>query len=248
MPDKEWYREWFSSPYYQLMYFNRNEEEAENFLKLLITQLHIQPQSKLFDVACGQGRYSRVLANMGYYVTGIDISFEAIAEAKKYENNSLEFFQHDMRLPFRINYFDAAFNFFTSFGYFRTEREHADAIRTIASSLKLNGLLVFDYLNVHYAEDNMVKKEEQHAGNVIFHITRWHDEKHFFKQIQVQDGNKIIKHLFTEKVVKFSPGDFTDMLAYHGMQVQQVFGDYNLGSYNVKTSPRMIIVARKIHY
>lgn len=248
MPDKEWYREWFSSPYYHLMYFNRNEEEAGRFLQLLIDHLHVKPRSKLFDVACGSGRYSKVLASMGFEVTGIDISFEAIAKAKKYETDNLEFFQHDMRLPFRINYFDAAFNFFTSFGYFRTEREHTDAIRTIAGSLKLNGLLVFDYLNVHYAEDNMVKKEEQQAGNVTFHITRWHDEKHFFKQIQVQDGNKIIKHLFTEKVVKFSPGDFTDMLAYQGMQVQQIFGNYNLGSYNVKSSPRMIIVARKMHY
>ena len=39
-----------------------------------------------------------------------------------------------MRLPFWINYFDFAFNFFTSFGYFRTEREHYNAVRTIAQS------------------------------------------------------------------------------------------------------------------
>ncbi|MBI1692779.1 MAG: hypothetical protein FYV88_5020, partial [Bacteroidetes bacterium] len=36
--------------------------------------------------------------------------------------------------PFWINYFDYAFNFFTSFGYFRTRREHDNAIRSLAGS------------------------------------------------------------------------------------------------------------------
>ena len=35
------------------------------------------------------------------------------------------------------------------------------------------------------------------------------------------------------------------MLAYHQMQVQEVFGDYDLNNYDVKKSPRMIIVAKK---
>jgi hypothetical protein len=30
------------------------------------------------------------------------------------------------------------------------------------------------------------------------------------------------------------------------MQVQEVFGDYQLGSYDVRKSPRMIIVAKKV--
>ena len=66
-----------------------------------------------------------------------------------------------MRLPFRINYYDYAFNFFTSFGYFNTQREHDNAIRTIAQSLKKKGCLVMDYLNVHYAEDHMIHQSEK---------------------------------------------------------------------------------------
>jgi hypothetical protein len=49
-----------------------------------------------------------------------------------------------------------------------------------------------------------------------------------------------------EKVAKFSLGDFTDMLAYQGMQVQEVFGDYQLNDYHVKNSPRMIIIASRM--
>jgi hypothetical protein len=51
---------------------------------------------------------------------------------------------------------------------------------------------------------------------------------------------------FTEKVSKFSFGDFNDMLSYHGLQVQEVFGDYQLGNYDVRTKPRLIIIAKKV--
>jgi len=40
-------------------------------------------------------------------------------------------------------------------------------------------------------------------------------------------------------------GDFTEMLAYQGMQVQEVFGDYQFGSYDVRKTPRLIVVASK---
>jgi SAM-dependent methyltransferase len=151
-----------------------------------------------------------------------------------------------MRLPFYINYFDYAFNFFTSFGYFHTRREHDSAMRTIAQSLKPHGTFVIDYLNAHYVEDHFVKSEELPAEDVLFHITRWHDDEHFFKQIQLKEPDGSLRHLATEKVAKFTLGDFTDMLAYQQMQVQEVFGDYSLGNYDVRKSPRMIIIAKKI--
>lgn len=78
-------------------------------------------------------------------------------------------YQHDMRLPFRVNYFDYAFNFFTSFGYFQTQRENDNAIRTIAQSIKPTGTFVMDYLNVHFAEDNLVHRSEKEIEGVKFH-------------------------------------------------------------------------------
>ena len=243
---KEWYKDWFNSPYYDILYYKRNEHEAAAFIKLLLSYLKPKEGSYMLDVACGKGRHSRVLAENGFDVTGIDISNNAITAAKEYETDKLHFFWHDMRLPFFINYFDFAFNFFTSFGYFHTDREHNNAIRTIAQSLKNNGLFVIDYLNVHYAKDHLVKSETTTLDDIPFHISRWQDDTHFFKQIQIEKpGRHDLKHLYTEKVAKFTLGDFTDMLAYQDMQVQEVFGDYQLGSYNVRKSPRMIIVAKK---
>jgi len=178
-------------------------------------------------------------------VTGIDLSPESINEALANEAENLQFFCHDMRLPFFINYFDYAFNFFTSFGYFSTRREHDNAIRTIAQSIRQKGCFVMDYLNVHYAEDHLVHQSEQEVDGVNFIITKWYDETHFFKKIIVEDEAYPEPHVFTEKVAKFSLGDFTEMFAYQGLQIEEVFGDYAFGNYHVRKSPRLIMIARK---
>ena len=252
MPGKSWYEQWFDSPFYHRLYFERDEKEATAFIHKLLAHLSPAPQSRMLDVACGRGRHSKILASMGHFVTGIDLSPGSIAYAKKNlqgsssgQTDHLEFYVHDMRLPFYINYFDYAFNFFTSFGYFKTRREHDDAIRTIVKSLKQTGVLVIDYLNVHYAEGRLVHNEIKKIETTTYKIHRWDDEMHFYKKITVEDPSLIRSLEFIEQVSKFSLGDFTDMLSYQGMQVKEVFGDYELNGYDVRKTSRLIIVAQK---
>ena len=246
METTPWFKDWFNSPYYHQLYFKRDEAEAAKFINTLIDYLKPAPGSVMLDIACGKGRHSRQLASKGFNVTGIDLSEDSIREAKKFESENLQFFVHDMRLPFWINYFDYAFNFFTSFGYFNTRREHDNSIRTIAQSIKPNGILVLDYLNVHYAEDHLVHKSEVKIDDINYFITKWFDETHFYKKIVVEDDelDNPIEH--QEKVAKFSLGDFTEMFSYHQLQIQEVFGDYNFNSYHIKNSPRMLMIAKKI--
>jgi SAM-dependent methyltransferase len=246
MAAQEWYRDWFNSTYYHKLYFERDETEAQHFITKLVSHLKPAANTRMLDIACGRGRHSRFLASKGFDVTGIDISFDSISFAKQFESDNLHFYQHDMRLPSWINYFDYAFNFFTSFGYFNTRREHDDAMRTIAQSLKKNGVLLFDYLNVHYTEARLVHNESKQIGETEYEIHRWHDEAFFYKRIIVQDPALERPIDYTEKVAKFSLGDFTDMLSYQQMQVTEVFGDYELNGYDVKKTQRLIVIARKI--
>jgi len=175
---KLWYKEWFDSPFYHRLYFERDEQEAKEFISGLIHFLEAAPGSRMLDVACGRGRHSRILADMQFDVTGTDLSFRSIEFAKQLQHQSLRqqdnlnFYQHDTRLPFWINYFDYAFNFFTSFGYFATRREHDDAMRTIAASLKPRGVFVIDYLNVHYVEDHLVHQEIKNVSGTTYQIVR----------------------------------------------------------------------------
>src|SRR5215218_11305382 len=120
----EWFKEWFDSAFYHKLYFNRDEKEAQAFISNLLSHLQPAATSRMLDAGCGRGRHARFLASKGFDVTGFDLSHNSIAYAKQFEAENLHFYQHDMRLPSWINYFDVTFNFFTSFGYFPTRREH----------------------------------------------------------------------------------------------------------------------------
>ena len=107
---KSWYRSWFNSPYYHLLYADRDEKEAAEFINNLVDHLKPQPGSRMLDVACGNGRHARQLATKGFQVTGIDLSENSISEAENDQSENLHFFVHDMRKLFWINYFDYTFN------------------------------------------------------------------------------------------------------------------------------------------
>ena len=247
MSEKPWYEEWFNSPYYHQLYFNKDENEARAIIESIIARLSPPPGARMLDVACGKGRHSRILASLGFDVTGLDLAPDSISEAKKWETDHLHFYLHDMRLPYIINYFDYAFNFFTSFGYFRTRRENENFIRTIADALKEGAYLVMDYLNVHYAETYLRPREYKEIDGIGFYLTRWFDEDRFYKKIEVEDENRTDPYIIVERVSKFTLGDFIDMFAFHGIQVQDVFGDYQFQPYDVKNSPRLLMIARKMN-
>jgi len=243
----DWFRQWFNSPYYHKLYFERDEHEAASFIDSLLVYLQPASGSLMLDVACGRGRHARMLAAKGFDVTGFDLSPDSIDFARQFENDHLHFYEHDVRAPFWINYFDYAFNFFTSFGYFRTEREHHNAIRTISQSLKSNGVFVIDYLNAQYAEEHLVPESEKEIDGVHYHLTKKCDETHFYKKIIIADKTLKEPLEFVEKVEKFSLADFKRMLESNGFQIQQVFGDYLLQEYDEKRSPRLLLIAKKVN-
>ena len=105
-----------------------------------------------------------------------------------------------MRLPFRINYFDVVFNFFTSFGYFETRHENENALRTLANSLNPGGRLVLDYLNSVYVAAHLVVDEVKEKDNVVFDIRREMSNGKFLKQINILDKKQLQRLSFTESV------------------------------------------------
>ena len=238
-----WFKDWFNSPYYHKLYAHRDALEAADFIDKLIEHLQPKKGAKMLDVACGKGRHSMQLAANGFDVTGIDLSKESIAAALLHESENLHFYEHDMRLPFWINYFDIAFNFFTSFGYFKTQREHDNAIRTIATALKPDGIFVMDFLNVKYSTETTVAESKQIIDTSTYRISKWSDDKHFYKKILVEDLALAKPLQYTEKVSKFSLQDFENMFAKQSLKIKEVFGDYSFNTYNEEKSPRLILIA-----
>jgi SAM-dependent methyltransferase len=241
---KEWFKTWFDSPLYHLLYFSHNEQEACSFIDKLMAFLQPQPNAAMLDMGCGRGRHAKYLSEKGFDVTGLDLSPNAIEAAKEMEGPNLHFFEHDTRLPYAANLFDYCFNFFTSFGYFRTQRENENALRTMAAAIKPGGKLVIDYLNTAYVQTNLVAEDDKTIKGYQFRLKRTQDDLFFYKTIEIAAASGA-SETFTEQVRKYNLDDFTAMLQKQGMQVVQVFGNYELAPFDKEQSPRMIIIAER---
>jgi SAM-dependent methyltransferase len=244
MNGTDWYESWFGSPYYKILYENRDELEAQEFVGNLINYLQPLPGSLMLDIACGEGRYARQWSEHGFDVTGIDISSQSIAKANAFDNDRLHFYVHDMRFPFYVNYFNYAFNFFTSFGYFSNDRDHRMAANSFSAGLRKNGMLVIDYLNYEQVMHRFVAEETVEHSGYLFHIKRKIENNHIVKDIQFADEHGKPKH-YMESVAAFTMTNFIRMFKAAGLSLVTIFGDYALRSYDPLDSPRLIMIFKK---
>ncbi|TVR89942.1 MAG: class I SAM-dependent methyltransferase [Saprospirales bacterium] len=236
----DWFVDWFNSPYYDLLYKDRSETEARDFLRRLLDYLEPLKGARMLDLACGKGRYSRFLAAQGYDVTGVDISPERIEAASSFEYDRLRFYQHDMRKPFKASCFDYVFNFFTSFGYFDSDREHLQTLENVRKSLVPDGHFLIDYLNSPKVISSLVKEEKREMEGIEFAISRKLEAGFIIKRIKLMHDGKVLE--FSERVRAFEFPDFERMFQQTGFQIREVFGDYNLNPYDREDSDRLIIL------
>ena len=61
----QWYASWFDTPYYHILYKDRNHAEAHLFMDNLTNYLNLPEDGKILDLACGRGRHSIYLNSLG---------------------------------------------------------------------------------------------------------------------------------------------------------------------------------------
>lgn len=239
----EWFECWFDSPYYHVLYKNRDFSEAELFIDNLIQLLNPEKTNRFLDVGCGKGRHAIYLNKKGFDVTGIDLSKKSIACAKLSENETLHFYTHDMRKLFRTNYFDFALNLFTSFGYFENERDNYVVINSASKTLKPNGTFVLDFMNSKKVIANLVSEETKIVEGIEFKISKTVEDNFIVKKIQFTDKGKAYQ--FEECVKALTLNDFEKYFEANKLKIVHLRGNYKLEEFDEERSERLIIVARK---
>ncbi len=241
--NKKWFELWFDSPLYHILYKNRNQEEANYFIDHIVSTLDIK-KSSILDLACGKGRHAHYLAEKGFDVVGLDLSKESIHYANAaYQLPNLEFYVHDMRLPFRINYFDYIFNLFTSIGYFEDLQENEKVFESMHVGLKEGGHILIDFMNTEKVVQNLIPRENKVIDEYSFYIRKEITEGKIIKHIQVEKNEKM--WLYKEEVQALMQHHFHTFLNNTGFTLVKEFGDYHLTPYHPKTSDRYILLAKK---
>jgi len=244
--NSQWFESWFESSWYRELYSHRTIDEAKTAISL-VHRMPLAQNAHILDLCCGAGRHAAALAEQGYRVTGIDYSAYLIDIARhEYATlPSLELFRCDMRDSYPNKPFDAIVNFFTSFGYFSTDEENASVVTNIANSLNKNGYFLLDYLNSVYVRRHLVPFSVDTFPSAIIESHRSIQSKTVIKNITVipVTGNK---EQYEENVKLYSKNDLQGMIENNGFIIECIHGDYDGSDFMEETSPRCIIIAKKV--
>lgn len=115
----EWFGSFFSGLWLDVQRSFFAAQEADARAVAIERLLALSTGARVLDVPCGNGRMTIPLARRGHTLTGIDFTPPFIAEARAAAGDlPITFLERDMRQLDDLSGFDAALNWWGSFGYF----------------------------------------------------------------------------------------------------------------------------------
>jgi SAM-dependent methyltransferase len=234
-----WYRDWFGQDYLEL-YAHRDASEADRHVDAVCAWLGAERPQAVLDLACGAGRHTEALRRRGLRALGVDLSLTLLARRP-----DLPRVRGDMRgLPFRDASFDWVLNFFTSFGYFESERENFRVLEEIVRLLTPGGRFMIDFLNrdrvLAGLEPSSVTEEE---GRRV-EVERWYDPASCRINKRISVRGRSGPRTYLESVRAYSQEEVVIGLSWAGLQVTDVFGNFQ-GEPFRRDSERLIILGRR---
>jgi 2-polyprenyl-3-methyl-5-hydroxy-6-metoxy-1,4-benzoquinol methylase len=240
-----WYKGWFDSAAYDLVYNHRDETEAEQLVDLIEREIDPTSGARILDVGCGRGRHARIFARRGYTVTGIDLSEEAITEARtraQSEGLDVTFERGDMRDPYCDGCMDGVVNLFTTFGYFATDAENQRALAAMTQALRPGGWFLQDFLNAPQVADSIVPTTTRTVKGVDIEQQRWIENDRINKEITLHHNGST--KTYHESVRLYTLDDLREMYVNVGLDLIATYGNYDGAAYTPE-SPRLLLYARK---
>ncbi|MFB9326007.1 class I SAM-dependent methyltransferase [Paenibacillus aurantiacus] len=243
---KAWFERSFGSDY-MIVYRHRNRAQAAAEAQRMAGWLQLPEGAEVLDIGCGMGRHAQALSDMGYRVSGVDLSEALLAEAKAHNKEGrVTFSQGDMReLPYGDAAFRATVNLFTSFGYFEEEADNDQVLREIRRVLRPDGQFLIDFMNPAYVKKHLVphsRRIDEQTGLVIEEC-RSIAEGWVTKRIGIGLPGEPAR-TYEERVRLLPLEWFEQALDQAGLRIDRVYGNYGGAHYAPDASQRMIIAGR----
>ncbi|WP_127572600.1 class I SAM-dependent methyltransferase [Paenibacillus xylaniclasticus] len=238
----EWFERSFGSDY-MVVYKHRNWEQANREVKQLCEWAKLPAGTELLDVGCGMGRHALALDELGYQVSGVDLSLPLLEKARAHDiHHRVNWKQGDMRsLPYEDGSFGATVNLFTSFGYF-SEADNVGVLKELRRVLRPGGTFVIDYLNAPYVERTLVplsERVDEETGWTIREERRIEDGA-VCKTITITEPTDEVRQ-YEERVMLYGLDWFERALAEAGLKLERTAGAYDGSPYQAEQSLRLIM-------
>jgi D-alanine-D-alanine ligase len=170
----DWWRTLFNSLYLETDGdVVENDHNTEQEIDLLVASAGLEPNDRILDLCCGQGRHAIELARRGFrHVTGIDRSRYLVRLARKRAKQrelSLSFHEGDAR-KFRVreSNFHCVAILGNSFGYFDREEDDVAVLEAVKRALASGGVLAMDLTDGDWMRQNFEPRSWE-----------WVDQNHF---------------------------------------------------------------------
>ena len=235
-----WYKEWFGEEYLEL-YAHRDRGEAESHAEFVQARFGGERPRAVLDLACGAGRHTAALRARGVRTLGVDLSLTLLGQSPE-----LPRVAGDMRcLPFADATFDWVLNFFTSFGYFESERENFRILEEMVRVMTPGGRFLIDLFNIDQVLATLTPHEQREVNGRRVEIERWYDarSKRINKQIRVHAADRPTRS-YLESVRAYRREEVVNGLEWAGLELDEVYGDFGGGEF-AADSERLILVGHR---
>lgn len=183
MSVEETYDRWADS--YDLIYRAEGGGIAEARRTLLRVLKPVLPRGRVLEVGCGIGNCVVALAELGYDVTGIDISEQSLQRCRdllERRRVTARLLKQDLQEATFCGEFDAAIGLSSFITHFLSEAEQRECLRRMRDALRPGGYLVlsiYDYATLMAEEDDdavssvqIVERDSRHG--IYLQRRRWH--------------------------------------------------------------------------
>lgn len=196
--------------------------------KFLMDKLNLPTGASILDVPCGTGRHSRLFAENGFHVVGVDLNPACLAIANKNPHPNLKFHQGNLQnLSGFQGKFDCVLNLFTSFGYFSTDEENTTVMGELAGAVRPGGKLVLNLINRTYLMSVFKPVFTVKVGNTFVVSASQYDPKTFYNEcwITVKDEVTGETSLSYHRARIYSPEEIVTLMKDFGFRDIEVYGD-----------------------
>ncbi|MGB8226623.1 MAG: class I SAM-dependent methyltransferase [Sedimentisphaerales bacterium] len=245
---KQWYEdENFWNTFAPMMFNQKRLGDTAGEVDQIIKLSGIKKGARILDLCCGFGRHSLELARRGYNVTGVDLTEEYLAKARrkaKAEGLNIQFIRSDMSRFCLLDSFDAAINMFTAFGYFENPADDRRVLSNMYCSLRKGGRLIIDIIGKEILARIFSPRDWQQENGRIFL-----EERKVRQDWSWIDNRWILLENGRRKEFKFghrlySAAELTGLLKDCGFKSVNIYGDFTGADYD-HNAKRLIAVARK---